>query len=66
MKQLVVDAGPIIALFYAKDTYHSQGVAGFTQLSKAKTVLLTPMPIVFEVYKWLLQRTSPLIRSTDP
>lgn len=61
MKQLVLDAGPLIALFYAKDTYHSQCVAGFTQLNQAKTVLLTPIPIVFEVYKWLLQRTSPTV-----
>ncbi|WP_199337025.1 hypothetical protein [Oscillatoria sp. FACHB-1407] len=59
MKQLVIDAGPLIGLFYAKDTDHAQCVAGFTQLIQAKTVLLTPIPIVFEVYKWLLQRTSP-------
>jgi predicted nucleic acid-binding protein len=59
LRQLVLDAGPLIALFYAKDSYHSQSVAGFTQLSQARTILLTPIPIVFEVYKWLLQRTSP-------
>ncbi|MDX2244554.1 MAG: type II toxin-antitoxin system VapC family toxin [Leptolyngbyaceae cyanobacterium bins.302] len=59
MKQLVIDAGPLIGLFYAKDTDHAQCVAGFTQLIQAKTILLTPIPIVFEVYKWLLQRTSP-------
>lgn len=59
MKQIVIDAGPLIALFYAKDTYHSLGIAGFTQLDKSKTILLTPLPIVFEVYKWLLQRTTP-------
>ncbi len=61
MKQLVLDAGPLIALFYAKDTDHARSVAGFTQLSQARTVLLTPIPIVFEVYKWLLQRTSPKV-----
>lgn len=61
MKQIVIDAGPIIALFYVKDTYHTQCVAGFTQLHQSRTILLTPLPIVFEVYKWLLQRTTPQV-----
>lgn len=61
MKQIVLDAGPLIALFYAKDTYHSQCVEGFRQLMQSHTLLLTPLPIVFEVYKWLLQRTRPEI-----
>jgi predicted nucleic acid-binding protein len=59
LKQLVIDAGPLIGLFYAKDTDHDQCVTGFRQLNQAKTILLTPIPIVFEVYKWLLQRTTP-------
>lgn len=59
MKQIVLDAGPLIALFYATDTYHAQCVAGFSQLIEGNTLLLTPLPIVFEVYKWLLQRTRP-------
>ncbi|MEL6319858.1 MAG: type II toxin-antitoxin system VapC family toxin [Cyanobacteria bacterium J06626_14] len=58
MKQIVLDAGPLIALFYAKDTYHAQCVAGFRQLIESNTLLLTPLPIIFEVYKWLLQRTT--------
>jgi predicted nucleic acid-binding protein len=61
MKYLTIDAGPFIGLFYAKDNYHQQCVNGFAQLAKDKTVLLTPIPIIFEVYKWLLQRTTPLI-----
>ena len=61
MKQLVLDASPLIALFYSKDSYHSQAVQGFTQLNQSRTILLTPLPIVFEVYKWLLQRTNPQI-----
>jgi predicted nucleic acid-binding protein len=56
---LTIDAGPFIGLFYAKDTYHQQCVEGFAQLAKNKTILLAPIPIVFEVYKWLLQRTTP-------
>jgi predicted nucleic acid-binding protein len=59
LKQIVIDAGPLIGLFYAKDTDHTQCVAGFTQLVRSKTTLLTPIPIIFEVYKWLLQRTNP-------
>jgi predicted nucleic acid-binding protein len=59
MNYLSVDAGPFIGLFYEKDTYHQQCVHGFTQLAKNKTILITPIPIVFEVYKWLLQRTTP-------
>ena len=59
MKQIVLDAGPLIGLFYARDTYHSQCVEGFKQLTQNNTLLLTPLPIVFEVYKWLLQRTRP-------
>jgi len=61
MKYLTIDAGPFIGLFYAKDNYHQQCVNGFAQLAKDKTVILTPIPIIFEVYKWLLQRTTPVI-----
>jgi predicted nucleic acid-binding protein len=61
LKQIVIDAGPLIALFYAKDTYHTQCVKGFVQLHQSRTILLTPLPIVFEVYKWLLQRTTPQV-----
>ncbi len=61
MKRLVIDAGPLIGMFYAKDTYHAQCVTGFKELIESATILLTPIPIVFEVYKWLLQRTQPSI-----
>ena len=53
----MLDAGPLIGFFYEKDTYHTQCTAGFEQLGQSKTVLLTPIPIIFEVYKWLLQNT---------
>lgn len=59
MKQIILDAGPFIGLFYAKDTYHLDCVRGFETLAQENTTLLTPIPIVFEVYKWLLQRTQP-------
>lgn len=61
MKQLVLDAGPLIGLFYLKDTHHHECRAGFQQLANRKTILLCPMPIVFEIYKWLLQRTHAAI-----
>ena len=56
MKQLVLDAGPLIALFYSQDSYHQEAVKGFQQLHQWKTEVLTPIPIIFEVYKWLLHR----------
>jgi len=61
LKKIVLDAGPLIGLFYAKDTYHLDCVRGFEQLAQQKTILLTPIPILFEVYKWLLQRTQPAV-----
>lgn len=65
MRQLLLDAGPLISLFYAKDTHHAECVSGFKQLASSKTTLLTPIPIIFEVYKWLLQRIgSKLAQST--
>lgn len=59
LRQVVLDAGPVIGFFSEKDTYHQQCTAGFDQLIKARTTLLIPLPIVFEVYKWILQNTYP-------
>ena len=61
MKQLVLDAGPLIAFFYAKDTDHAVCKAGFEQLLATNTTLVAPIPVVFEVYKWLIQRTTPAV-----
>jgi predicted nucleic acid-binding protein len=49
-----LDAGALIALFYEHDRYHAEAELGFRQLFQQKTILWTPLPIVFEVYKWLL------------
>ena len=54
MKQIVLDAGALIALFYENDRYHAEAELGFRQLFQQKTTLLIPLPILFEVYKWLL------------
>lgn len=52
--RIVVDAGPIIALLHAADPDHAAAAAGFRQLVSVRARLVTPLPIVFEVYKWLL------------
>lgn len=57
----MVDAGPLIALFHAPDHEHGAAVAGFQQLSAAGTDVLVPLPIVFEVYKWLLYESHPAL-----
>ncbi len=56
MRELVIDAGPLIALFYRNDPQHQECDLGFQQLGQRNIRLFTPIPIVFEVYKWLLQR----------
>lgn len=55
----MLDAGPLIAFFNSKDTDHLTCKAGFEQLLEAGTTLVTPIPIVFEVYKWFLQKNNP-------
>ncbi len=61
LPRLVLDAGPLIALFAAQDRDHPTAKQGFEQLAQAKTQLITPIPIIYEVYKWLLYETSPAI-----
>ncbi|PIG92865.1 type II toxin-antitoxin system VapC family toxin [Gloeocapsopsis sp. IPPAS B-1203] len=61
LKQLILDAGPLIGLFSANDRDHDVCQAGFKQLSQSQTTLLTPLPVIFEVYKWLLYRATPTI-----
>lgn len=59
LSQLVIDAGPLIALLYAKDPQHAECRSGFEQLTQAKVRVYIPIPILFEVYKWLLYTTNP-------
>ncbi len=61
LPQLVLDAGPLIALFAAQDPVHASAQRGFSQLAQTTTQLITPIPILYEVYKWLLYETSPAI-----
>lgn len=57
--RLVLDAGPLIALFHGRDRDHATAVAGFRQLFNRRARLVVPLPIVFEVYKWLLREADP-------
>lgn len=58
MRRLVLDAGPLIALASAKDNYHQQSLIGFRQLETEFGEVLTPLPIVFEVYKFVIREAS--------
>lgn len=54
---LVVDAGPIIAILDDREKEHVDAVRGLDQLISARTRLIVPLPIVFEVFKWLSNNT---------
>ena len=58
MKRLLLDAGPLIALFHAKDRDHQVCLAGFQTLIAQRTELLAPCPIVYEVHKWLMHHAA--------
>jgi len=58
---IVLDAGPLIALLHERDAEHSIAVDGFRQLLEARRRLIAPLPIVFEVYKWLLYNAHPAL-----
>lgn len=55
---LVVDTGPLIGLFYQADDYHAVSARGFQELLAQRTRVITLLPIVFEVYKWLLYNAN--------
>ena len=57
--RLVLDAGPLIALLHARDADHEAAVSGFRRLAEARSRLIAPLPIVFEVYKWLGYEAGP-------
>jgi predicted nucleic acid-binding protein len=54
----MLDAGPLNALLHGADSDHAASVAGFDQLTRAHSIMLAPLPIVFEVYKWLAYETN--------
>jgi hypothetical protein len=55
---LVLDAGPLIGLLNRRDGYHQDALRGFEHLASTRTVLHVSLPIVIEVFKWLLYRTD--------
>ncbi|KGQ21918.1 type II toxin-antitoxin system VapC family toxin [Thermus filiformis] len=57
--KLLLDAGPLIALFHAADPYHAEALRGFHTLIEGKSRLIIPLPVLFEVYKWLLFEGGP-------
>ncbi len=61
MRRLVLDAGPLIALFSVKDDHHQKCKAGFAKLPEEFGEVLTPLPILFEVYKFVARSQSPLV-----
>jgi len=58
MRRLVLDAGPLIALFSLKDDYHEACKDGFAQLPFVFGEVLTPLPVLFEVYKFVSREQS--------
>jgi len=52
--QLVIDAGPLIALFHEQDRDHAAAIRGFAALRARRSLPVVPLPILFEVYKWLV------------
>jgi predicted nucleic acid-binding protein len=58
MRRLVLDAGPLIALLSKNDRYHTEVTAGFARIPREFGEMLTPLPIVFEVYKFVSREQS--------
>ncbi len=58
MKRLILDAGALIALVSKKDNYHHEAIRGFSQIPLVFGEVLTPLPIIFEVYKFVCRNES--------
>ena len=61
MRRLVLDSGPLIALLSVKDDYHSSCLAGFAKLPEEFGEVLTPLPVIYEVYKFVARSQSPAL-----
>lgn len=60
----MIDAGPLIATLFKKDRYHQQAIIGFNKLKQEQQKLILPLPIVFEVHRWLLQKQGAMLAQT--
>ena len=58
MERLVLDSGPLIGLLSKKDQYHQEAKRGFSQIPDTFGEVLTPLPILFEVYKFVSRYQS--------
>lgn len=58
IRRILVDAGPFIALFNRDDRDHVLAAYGFEELSSRRVRVLLPLPIAFEVCKWLRYKVS--------
>ncbi|MEM9275570.1 MAG: PIN domain-containing protein [Cyanobacteria bacterium P01_F01_bin.143] len=58
MKRLVLDSGPLIGLLSKKDQYHQEAKRGFREIPDTFGEVLTPLPILFEVYKFVSRYQS--------
>jgi predicted nucleic acid-binding protein len=50
---VVADAGPLIAYMDARDDEHRVARRGLELLIASRSRIVVPLPIVFEVFKWL-------------
>ena|SRR5947208_2698960 len=51
--RVVLDAGPLVGAFNVRDRFHDESGRGLRRLVEGRTRILVPIPVVFEVFKWL-------------
>lgn len=51
--------GALIALLHRSDPDHEEALRGFRRLAEGGARLFLPMPVLFEVFKWLLFQAGP-------
>ena len=49
-------AGPLIGPLNERDTHRAESLRGFVRIDRVRAIYVVPLPILFEVFKWLLQR----------
>jgi predicted nucleic acid-binding protein len=57
--RVVLDAGPLIGAFNSRDAHHEESARGLRRLVDGHVRILIPVPIVFEVFKWLSYNVNP-------
>jgi predicted nucleic acid-binding protein len=63
-RRVLLDAGPLIGAFNARDTFHLESSRGLAQLADAHVRVLVPVAVVFEVYKWLAYHSNMQVART--